>query len=200
VDQETLIGLDGWAECSFLTEIFSNAHASCGLSVCTKSSLCMHKFIHEISGLRCYWSQYIKRVEKLMSFEHCRAISRSNCYHKNGHDSPCHFPDLTYMIIYGVIQVILCQIPNFHKLWGLSILAAIMSFTYATLGFGLGLAKVIGIVLSYSLHYFNHYPHWFLTAAMKFQYLIRFPCIVLVLLTYIFKCKYFMCFMASLTC
>eukprot|EP00253_Pinus_taeda_P000774 PITA_00774 len=72
-----------------------------------------------------------------------RAISRSNCYHKNGHDSPCHFPDLTSMVIYGVMQVILCQIPNFHKLWGLSIVAAIMSFTYATLGIGLGLAKVI---------------------------------------------------------
>jgi len=72
-----------------------------------------------------------------------RAISRSNCYHKNGHDSPCHFRNITYMIIYGVIQVILSQIPSFHKIWGLSILAAIMSFTYSTLGFGLGLAKVI---------------------------------------------------------
>eukprot|EP00253_Pinus_taeda_P001258 PITA_01258 len=82
------------------------------------------------------------RAENLISCElHCRAISRSNCYHKNGHDSPCHFPDLTSMVIYGVMQVILCQIPNFHKLWGLSIVAAIMSFTYATLGIGLGLAK-----------------------------------------------------------
>lgn len=47
------------------------------------------------------------------------------------------------MILYGVIQVILSQIPSFHKIWGLSILAAIMSFTYSTTGFGLGLAKVI---------------------------------------------------------
>jgi len=72
-----------------------------------------------------------------------RAIRRSNCYHKNGHASACHFPDLIYMILFGVVQVFLCQIPNFHKLWGLSILAAAMSFSYATVGFGLGMAKVI---------------------------------------------------------
>eukprot|EP00253_Pinus_taeda_P020523 PITA_20523 len=72
-----------------------------------------------------------------------RAISKSNCYHKNGHDALCHFPNLTYMIVYGVIQVMLSQLPSFHKIWGLSILAATMSFTYSTLGVGLGLAKVI---------------------------------------------------------
>jgi len=59
------------------------------------------------------------------------------------------------MILYGVIQVILCQIPNFDKLWGLSIASTIMSFTYATLGFGLGVAKVIGIVLSFSRSLFS---------------------------------------------
>eukprot|EP00253_Pinus_taeda_P023099 PITA_23099 len=74
-----------------------------------------------------------------------RAIRRSNCYHKNGHASAaCHFPDLIYIILFGVTQIMLCQIPNFHKLWGLSILAATMSFTYATIGFGLGMSKVIG--------------------------------------------------------
>lgn len=59
------------------------------------------------------------------------------------------------MILFGVTQVMLCQIPNFHKLWDLSILAATMSFTYATIGFGLGMAKLIGIVLSFSLLLFS---------------------------------------------
>lgn len=71
-----------------------------------------------------------------------RAIRRSDCYHKHGHGSPCHFSERTYMILYGVLQVILCQIPNFNKLWFLSIIAATMSFTYATLGVGLSIAKV----------------------------------------------------------
>ena len=96
-------------------------------------------------------------------------MSRSNCYHRNGHKFPCHAPDLTNIILYGALQVILCQIPNFHKLWGLSILAAIMSFTYATLGFGLGLAKVIGTFLSYSLPFFSMFIQ--LDLAIKFQYL-----------------------------
>ena len=59
------------------------------------------------------------------------------------------------MILYGVLQVILCQIPNFNKLWFLSIIAATMSFTYATLGVGLSIAKVAGIVLSYTLPLFS---------------------------------------------
>jgi len=72
-----------------------------------------------------------------------RAIRRSDCYHEQGHGSPCHFPERTYMILYGVIQVILSQIPNFHKLGFLSLIAATMAFTYSSLGFGLSLAKVI---------------------------------------------------------
>lgn len=72
-----------------------------------------------------------------------RAIRQSNCYHRNGHESPCQFSEQTYIILYGVIQVFLSQLPNFHNLWGLSIVAAMMSFSYATIGFGLGVAKVI---------------------------------------------------------
>lgn len=72
-----------------------------------------------------------------------RAIRQSNCYHRNGHESPCQYSKQTYIIYYGVIQVFLSQLPNFHNLWGLSIVAAMMSFSYATVGFGLGVAKVI---------------------------------------------------------
>ncbi|XP_057842885.1 amino acid permease 3 [Cryptomeria japonica] len=71
-----------------------------------------------------------------------RAIRQSNCYHKNGHDYPCHFSETTFMIIFGMTQLILSQIPNFHKVWGLSIVASIMSISYATIGLGLGIAKV----------------------------------------------------------
>ncbi|KAK1550806.1 hypothetical protein Q3G72_025177 [Acer saccharum] len=40
-------------------------------------------------------------------------------------------------------QSILSQIPNFHKLSWLSIVAAIMSFSYAGIGMGLSFAKVV---------------------------------------------------------
>ncbi|CAM8941568.1 unnamed protein product [Rhodiola kirilowii] len=70
------------------------------------------------------------------------AIRRSNCFHKQGHEAGCHTSNNLFMIIFGCIQVFLSQIPNFHKLSGLSILAAIMSFTYSTIGVGLSIAKV----------------------------------------------------------
>ena len=48
------------------------------------------------------------------------------------------------MAAFGIIQIILSQIPNFHKLSFLSIMAAVMSFTYATIGIGLAMATVAG--------------------------------------------------------
>ncbi|KAK6945945.1 Amino acid transporter, transmembrane domain [Dillenia turbinata] len=70
------------------------------------------------------------------------AVVRSNCLHKYGHDAGCHISYYPYMIIFGAIQLIFSQIPNFHKLSFLSYLASIMSFTYATIGIGLAIAKV----------------------------------------------------------
>ncbi|KAK8638427.1 hypothetical protein V6N13_136852 [Hibiscus sabdariffa] len=40
-------------------------------------------------------------------------------------------------------QVVMSQIPNFHNMKWLSVVAAIMSFAYASIGFGLGFAQVI---------------------------------------------------------
>jgi hypothetical protein len=48
-----------------------------------------------------------------------------------------------YMVVFGVVQIFFSQVPNFHDLWWLSILAAIMSFTYASIAVGLSLAQVI---------------------------------------------------------
>lgn len=69
------------------------------------------------------------------------AIRRSNCFHDNGRSSPCHVSNNPYMIIFGIIEVILSQIPDFSKLWWLSILAAVMSISYSSIGLGLGVGK-----------------------------------------------------------
>ncbi|KAI4389755.1 hypothetical protein MLD38_001947 [Melastoma candidum] len=71
------------------------------------------------------------------------AIHRSNCFHKNGDDSPCHTSSNPYMIAFGIVQIFLSQIPDFDQLWWLSLVAAVMSFTYSTIGLGLGIAKVV---------------------------------------------------------
>lgn len=69
------------------------------------------------------------------------AIRRSNCFHQKGKSSPCHVSNNPYMILFGVIEILLSQIPDFSKLWWLSILAAVMSFCYASIGLGLGVGK-----------------------------------------------------------
>ncbi|KAK6916713.1 Amino acid transporter, transmembrane domain [Dillenia turbinata] len=72
------------------------------------------------------------------------AIKRSNCFHKSGGKDPCHMSSNGYMITFGITEIIFSQIPDFDQVWWLSIVAAIMSFTYSTVGLGLGVAKVAG--------------------------------------------------------
>ncbi|EEF52200.1 amino acid transporter, putative [Ricinus communis] len=72
------------------------------------------------------------------------AVKRSNCFHRHGHAAKCHTSNNPYMIIFACIQIILSQIPNFHKLSWLSVLAAVMSFAYSSIGLGLSIAKVAG--------------------------------------------------------
>ncbi|KAK7247607.1 hypothetical protein RIF29_42493 [Crotalaria pallida] len=72
------------------------------------------------------------------------AIKKSNCFHKHkseGKDQ-CQMSSNQYMIIFGVTQMFLSQIPDFDQIWWLSTVAAIMSFTYSFIGLALGIAKV----------------------------------------------------------
>lgn len=70
------------------------------------------------------------------------AVKRSNCFHKSGGKNPCKISSTPYMVSFGVAQIIFSQIPDFDQIWWLSIVAAVMSFTYSTIGLGLGIAKV----------------------------------------------------------
>ncbi|RWR90243.1 amino acid permease 3 [Cinnamomum micranthum f. kanehirae] len=70
------------------------------------------------------------------------AIKRSNCFHQKGDNNPCHTSSNPYMIIFGVSQIIFSQIPDFDQIWWLSIVAAVMSFTYSSIGLALGIARV----------------------------------------------------------
>ncbi|CAM0944477.1 unnamed protein product [Alopecurus aequalis] len=77
-----------------------------------------------------------------------RAIQKANCYHSEGHGAAaCSAAgggsDVYYMLLFGLVQVVLSQIPDFHNMAWLSVVAAVMSFSYSFIGFGLGAAKVI---------------------------------------------------------
>nr|GMC93140.1 amino acid permease 2-like [Ipomoea batatas] len=71
------------------------------------------------------------------------AIKRSNCFHESGGKNPCHVSSNPYMIAFGIMEIILSQIPDFDQIWWLSIVAAVMSFTYSGIGLGLGIAQVV---------------------------------------------------------
>ncbi|KAH7442284.1 hypothetical protein KP509_03G080300 [Ceratopteris richardii] len=70
------------------------------------------------------------------------AILRSDCLRRTGKPSSCHISNNPSMILFGAVQIILSQIPDFNKLWWLSIVAAIMSFSYSIIGLGVCLGKL----------------------------------------------------------
>ncbi|KAL0694517.1 hypothetical protein Bca4012_061697 [Brassica carinata] len=77
------------------------------------------------------------------------AIGRANCFHKNGHGAKCSVSSYPYMGTFGLLQIGLSQIPNFHEISFLSIIAAVMSFSYASIGIGgkVGKTTLTGTVI-----------------------------------------------------
>ncbi|PHT77448.1 putative amino acid permease 7 [Capsicum annuum] len=72
-----------------------------------------------------------------------REIQISNCYHKGGEKAHCQTGMTIFMLIFGIVQIATSQIPDFHNMAWLSVVAALMSFCYATIGLGLGFSNVI---------------------------------------------------------
>ncbi|XP_057550324.1 amino acid permease 3-like [Amaranthus tricolor] len=70
------------------------------------------------------------------------AVKRSNCFHKSGGKNPCHMSSNPYMIGFGIAEILFSQIPDFDQIWWLSIVAAVMSFTYSSIGLALGIVQV----------------------------------------------------------
>ncbi|XP_039117151.1 amino acid permease 3-like [Dioscorea cayenensis subsp. rotundata] len=96
----------------------------------------------------CGWIQYINLFGVAIGYTIAASISmmaieKSNCFHKNGDDSPCHTSSNMYMIIFGVTEIIFSQIPDFDQISWLSMVAAVMSFTYSSIGLGLGISQVV---------------------------------------------------------
>lgn len=47
------------------------------------------------------------------------------------------------MLLFGVLQIFMSQIPNFHNMLWLSVVAAVMSFAYSSIGLGLAFGQII---------------------------------------------------------
>ncbi|KAJ1274936.1 hypothetical protein BS78_05G097400 [Paspalum vaginatum] len=74
-----------------------------------------------------------------------RAIKRADCFHVKGHGkrAACASSSNPYMILFGLVEVVFSQIPDFGQIWWLSTVAAAMSFTYSAIGLGLGVAQTV---------------------------------------------------------
>jgi hypothetical protein len=75
-----------------------------------------------------------------------------------------------YMVVFGVVQIFFSQVPNFHDLWWLSFLAAIMSFTYASIAVGLSLAQVISGTMMHTIAMPSSLIRYILDDDMPFKF------------------------------
>ncbi|KAK9824631.1 hypothetical protein WJX72_011857 [[Myrmecia] bisecta] len=70
------------------------------------------------------------------------AIRRSDCFHADTTGTAvCAISNNPWMLAYGGMQILLSQVPDFDRLWWLSIIAAAMSFGYSSIGVGLAIGK-----------------------------------------------------------
>ncbi|KAF6170140.1 hypothetical protein GIB67_038673 [Kingdonia uniflora] len=75
-----------------------------------------------------------------------RAKQRSSYLYKEGCAVPRSYGDTFYMLLFGAVQIFVSQIRNFHNMAWLSIVVAVMSFSYSFIGLGLGFTQVVGYI------------------------------------------------------
>ncbi|XP_031474163.1 amino acid permease 2-like [Nymphaea colorata] len=71
------------------------------------------------------------------------AVRQASCFRKYGEEADCRESENFYMIGFGVLEVILAQLPNLGKITVISVIAAAMSFAYSFIGLGLCIGKLI---------------------------------------------------------
>lgn len=96
----------------------------------------------------CGWIQYLNLFGVAIGYTIASSISmmaikRSNCFHASGGKNSCKISSTPYMIAFGAAEIIFSQIPDFDQISWLSIVAAVMSFTYSSIGLALGIGKVV---------------------------------------------------------
>ncbi|MED6149714.1 Amino acid permease 3 [Stylosanthes scabra] len=70
------------------------------------------------------------------------AITKTDCIYLSEGKNPCPVSGNPYIIAFGIIQLGFSQIPDFHNISWLSLLAAVMSLGYSLIGLILGIVKI----------------------------------------------------------
>nr|ACG29199.1 AAP6 [Zea mays] len=70
------------------------------------------------------------------------AIKRVNCFHRDGYGAAgCNPSGSTYMVVFGLFQLLLSQLPSLHNIAWLSVVAVATSLGYSFISLGLCSAK-----------------------------------------------------------
>ncbi|XP_073107023.1 amino acid permease 8, partial [Elaeis guineensis] len=69
------------------------------------------------------------------------AIELSDCFHEKGHAAKCEVSGTLYAVIFGIMEIVLSQLPNLEKISFLSYIAAAMSVAYSFIGLCLCLVE-----------------------------------------------------------
>ncbi|PAN16335.1 hypothetical protein PAHAL_3G054700 [Panicum hallii] len=70
------------------------------------------------------------------------AVKRVNCFHREGFGAgDCNPSGSTYMVVFGLFQLLLSQLPSLHNIAWLSVVAVATSFGYSFISLGLCAAK-----------------------------------------------------------
>ncbi|PWA55005.1 phox-associated domain,Sorting nexin [Artemisia annua] len=51
-------------------------------------------------------------------FPSYKAIKRSSCFHEKGHENPCGVSGTPYMLMFGILEILFFQIPDFTRFHG----------------------------------------------------------------------------------
>ncbi|KAE8677252.1 putative amino acid permease 7 [Hibiscus syriacus] len=85
---------------------------------------------HRLCGVILMGSLYGTAIAYVItSASSIKGIHKSNCFHTEGHNAPCSYEDTSYVFLFGAVQFVMSQIPDFHNMKWLSVVAAIMSFS-----------------------------------------------------------------------
>jgi amino acid permease len=69
-------------------------------------------------------------------------VKRVNCFHRDGFGAgDCNPSGSTYMVVFGLFQLLLSQLPSLHNIAWLSVVAVATSFGYSFISLGLCAAK-----------------------------------------------------------
>ncbi|OAY78435.1 Amino acid permease 8 [Ananas comosus] len=69
------------------------------------------------------------------------AVKRANCFHRNGHGARCDASGSTFMVVFGLFQLVLSQLPSLENITWLSVVAVATSFGYSFISLSLCAGK-----------------------------------------------------------